>query len=474
MSFAPKHVATVGLSVLVVAGLLLAALLVSAPTTAAPNSVPSSSVESPAAGASVGAAVACGQLPVPLASASSYAVLASSTVTNTGATAITGNLGLSPGTSVTGFPPGKITGLENVTTPSAAGAEANLTIAYNNATARTNCPVSVAGNIGGQTLTPGLYKSTSSLAISSGDLTLSGGGNPNGVFIFQVASALTTTSGRAVILTDGAQAGNVFWVIGSSATLGTTSVMKGTVMAHDSISMLTGSVLDGRAMAETGEVSLAGSTLVVPTLASPPTYAVTFTESGLPANTSWSVELAGAAVSSLSSTIAFSVVSGTYAYSTTVAGYIATPSSGSLTVSGAAVHQAIVCARAAAGSYNVTFTESGLPLGTSWSITLNGATTSSATSSTGVAVPSGTYGYTVGEMSNYSSNPSSGSVTVNGTSTGPAIVFSSTASNGTTGPGGGAAGLSSAQWTLIALALVAAVVAAIVVATLVVRGRKSA
>jgi len=252
-----ERVGMVAVSAVVVVALLVGAFALIVPLSLGASGAPNSQVASSGALDQFHTAGTCGQVPVPLHSAGSYAVLASSTVTSTGATAITGDLGLSPGTSVTGFPPGTITGIKNVTTPGAAGAEANLTIAYNNASARSNCAVSVAGNIGGQTLTPGLYKSTSSLAISSGDLTLSGGGNPNGVFIFQVASAFTTTSGRTVILSNGAQAGNVFWQIGSSATIGTTSTVQGTIMAHDSISMLTGSVLDGRAMAETGEVSLA-------------------------------------------------------------------------------------------------------------------------------------------------------------------------------------------------------------------------
>jgi len=474
MKIVSKRAATVAMSVLVVTGLLFAAFVVMTPPTS-PRTATSDSASPTGARigeASVHLAATCGQVPVPLASAASYAVLASSTVTSTGATAITGDLGLSPGTSVTGFPPGTITGLKNVTTPSAAGAKANLTVAYNNASARSNCPVTVAGNIGGQTLTPGLYKSTSSLAISSGDLTLSAAGNPNGVFIFQVASALTTTSGRAVILAGGAQAANVFWVIGSSATLGTTSVMKGTVMAYDSISMLTGSVLDGRALADTGEVSLAGSTIVVPTPTSQSTYPVTFTESGLPTGTAWSVTLAGAPVSSTSPTIKFSVVSGTYAYTTAVAGYIATPSSGSLTVNGAAVDQSIVCTTAATGTFNLTFTESGLPAGTGWSIALNGVTTSSVATTIGFTEASGTYSYAVGYLSNYTSSPASGSVTINGAATSVTIAFSSTGGNGTTSPGGGSPGISSGEWALLAIVAVAAVVAAVTVAVVLHR-RKS-
>src|SRR5678809_1805736 len=117
--------------------------------------------------------------------------------------------------------------------------DSDLTAAYNDAAGRTVGAITVAGNLGGQTLTPGLYKSTSSLAISSGDLTLDAQGDPNAVFIFQMASTLTATSGRAVILAGGAKASNVFWQVGSSATLGTTSVFNGTIMADQSITLAT-------------------------------------------------------------------------------------------------------------------------------------------------------------------------------------------------------------------------------------------
>jgi hypothetical protein len=467
MSIFPKTVASRAVTVIVVLAMLLAAYAILLPwggnasATATINHIPG------AQSSFAGPDALCGQVPVPLASAASYAVLASSTITSTGATALTGNLGLSPGTSVTGFPPGTITGIKNVTTPSAAHAEANLTIAYNNATGRTNCPVSVAGNIGGQTLTPGLYKSTSSLAISSGDLTLSGGGNPNGVFVFQVASTLTTTSGRTVILTDGAQAGNVFWEVGSSATLGTTSTMQGTVMARDSISMLTGSTLDGRAMAETGEVSLAGATITVPATASLSTYPLTFTESGLAAATSWSVTSGGVLSSATTSTIVFNVVSGTYAFTVGVVGYIADPASGHVTVDGAAASQTISFTGAAAGSFSIMFTESGLPSGTSWFVTSGGVLNTSAGATLGFVAASGTYAFTVGLVSNYSATPSTGSVTINGASGSQAIAFVSVGGSGTGGGNGttapsGPLGISSSDWDIIAIVVAVAVVAGIV------------
>jgi hypothetical protein len=213
-----------------------------------------------------GASSTCAQAPVGLGVAGDFAVLAGSTVTNTGLTSVTGDLGVSPGTAVTGFPPGVIVGVQHAGDPIAAQGEAILTTAYNDAAGRTLCPIAVAGNLGGQTLAPGLYKSTSSLEISSGDLTLDAGGVASAVWIFQMATTLTTTSGRQVILSGGAKSANVFWQVGSSATLGSTSSFKGTVMANQSITLNTGAILNGRALARIGAVSLDTNTIVKPAL----------------------------------------------------------------------------------------------------------------------------------------------------------------------------------------------------------------
>jgi hypothetical protein len=172
-------------------------------------------------------------------------------------------MGLSPGTSVGGFPPGILNGTLHINDATANQAKLDLTSAYNDAAGRTCTDiVTLSGNIGGLTLTPGLYKSTSSLAVSSGDVTFDAKGNANAVFIIQIASTPTTTSGRQVILSGGAQAANIFWQVGSSVTFGTTSVFKGTVMAMQSITFDTGATLDGKALARTGTVILAGNTIV--------------------------------------------------------------------------------------------------------------------------------------------------------------------------------------------------------------------
>jgi hypothetical protein len=215
-------------------------------------------------------AVSQSPAPVALGSATGFGVLASSTVTNTGATVVTGDLGVSPGTAVTGSP--TVSGTIHAGDSVAAQGQNDLTTAYNDAAGRTTGAITVAGNLGGQTLAPGLYTSTSSLAISSGDLKLDAQGSANAVWIFQMASTLTTTTGRKVILTNGANAANIFWQVGSSATLGTTSVFKGTILAQASITIATGTTLEGRALARTGQVSLDTDTLTTP----PPVGNATF------------------------------------------------------------------------------------------------------------------------------------------------------------------------------------------------------
>jgi hypothetical protein len=202
------------------------------------------------------------QAPVPLGSAATFGALAATTVTTIPTTTVNGDLGVSPGNTVTGSP--IVNGTLHLGDPAADQAQLDLASAYNDAAGRTVGAVSVAGNLGGQTLAPGLYTSTSSLEISSGDLTLDASGDPNAVWIFQIASTLVTTTSRQVILSGGAQAANVFWQVGSSATIGGSSVFKGTILAAASVTLDTSATLEGRALARVGAVALDANTITVP------------------------------------------------------------------------------------------------------------------------------------------------------------------------------------------------------------------
>lgn len=204
--------------------------------------------------------------PINLGNATPFAVLAGSTVTNTGSSVITGNVGLSPGTSITGFPPGLVHGTTGAADASSLAAQSSSTAAYLIAAGETPFSTVAAGTLGGTTLVPGVYQSASGLALN-GTLTLNGGGDANAVFIFQAGSTLTTASGSSVVLIGGAQACNVFWQVGSSATLGTTTSFVGTILAQTSVTLNNGASVQGRLLAQTGAVTLNNNTVNVPTCA---------------------------------------------------------------------------------------------------------------------------------------------------------------------------------------------------------------
>ena len=228
--------------------------------------------------------------PVGLGTAGTFAVLAGTTVTNTGPSSISGDLGVSPGTAVTGFPPGIVfNGTIHRADGVAQNAQSDLTTAYNDAAGRSptaNVPAFIGA---GQTLAPGVYKASSSLEVG-GSLTLDAHGDPNAVFIFQAPSTLITDSASSITLDGGAQACNVFWQVGSSATLGTSSDFAGSVLALTSISVDTGDTIAGRALARNGAVTLDDDTITVPSCARsgpPPTPpATTPTATPTPTSTS--------------------------------------------------------------------------------------------------------------------------------------------------------------------------------------------
>jgi len=205
---------------------------------------------------------------VPLGTADSFAVLAGGTVTNTGPSVISGDLGVSPGAAVTGFPPGTVTaGTVHAADAVALQAQGGLTTAYNDAAGRSST-ATISADLAGRTLGPGVYTSASSLGLS-GDLTLDARGDPNAVFVFQAGSTLTTGSASRVLLIGGAQPCNVFWQVGSSATIGTNSAFAGNILALTSISLTTGAKLTGRALARNGAVTLDTNTVTKAVCAAP-------------------------------------------------------------------------------------------------------------------------------------------------------------------------------------------------------------
>jgi hypothetical protein len=199
---------------------------------------------------------ASAQTVVNLGTAESYAVLAGASVSNTGPTTIQGDLGVYSGATVTGFPPGIVEGATNIDNAAAMQAQADLTSAYNNAAGQSATMTYLpASDLGGLTLTPGVYKDSSSFAVT-GTLTLNAEGNANAVWVFQAGSTLTTGTDSSIVLEGGAQASNVFWQVGSEATLGVSSSFAGDVLADTSITVDAGATVDGDLLAQSGSVTL--------------------------------------------------------------------------------------------------------------------------------------------------------------------------------------------------------------------------
>ena len=214
--------------------------------------------------------------PVHLGTADGFAVLAGQTVTNTGPSVITGNLGVTPGSSVTGFPPGVVSppGTIHASDAVALQAQTALTAAYNT-TAGLPCVQDLTGqDLGGLTLTPGVYCFSSSAQLT-GTLILDGQGDPEADFIFKTGSTLTTASSSSVVLINQAQPCRVFHQVGSSATLGTGSRFVGTILALTSITATTGTSVQGRLLARNGSVTLDTNTITRPACLPPTTTSST-------------------------------------------------------------------------------------------------------------------------------------------------------------------------------------------------------
>jgi methionine-rich copper-binding protein CopC len=211
------------------------------------------------------------QAPIDLGAAAPFAVMATASISSTGATQINGDVGLNPGTAQ-GIPPAQVNGTIHVGDQAIIDAQSALLSAYNDAVSRSVTPVSLPGNMGGLTFTPGLYtNSTSVLIEGSGpgnNVTLDAQGDPTAIFIFKIGSTLTTGPGAQVILAGGAKASNIFWQVGTSATLNTTTIFKGNILASVTITVDTGSAVEGRLLGGSnsdGSVTVNASTVTVPT-----------------------------------------------------------------------------------------------------------------------------------------------------------------------------------------------------------------
>src|ERR1700736_6600488 len=197
----------------------------------------------------------------PLGAAGSLGVLAGSTVTTTGSTVINGNVGVSPGSAITGFPPGIVNGATHAADAVAAQAQVDDTNAYNVLAGRPITTNLTGQDLGGKTLIAGVYGFNTSAQLT-GTLTLNGQGNPNSVFIINTGSTLTTASGSSISLINGAQGGNVFFRVGSSATLGTSTSFTGDILALTSITLNTSAkIICGDALAKNGAVTLDSNTI---------------------------------------------------------------------------------------------------------------------------------------------------------------------------------------------------------------------
>jgi uncharacterized protein with beta-barrel porin domain len=201
-----------------------------------------------------------------LLTAGSFGVLAGSTVTNTGSTVINGDLGVSPGSAITGFPPGIVNGTIHAADAVAGQAQIDNTNAYNVLAGRPITSNLTGQDLGGKTLIAGVYGFNSSAQLT-GTLILDGQGNPNSVFIINIGSTLTTASGSSILLINGAQGGNVFFRVGSSATLGTSTSFTGDILALTSITLNTSAkIICGDALAQNGAVTLDSNTITACTL----------------------------------------------------------------------------------------------------------------------------------------------------------------------------------------------------------------
>lgn len=215
---------------------------------------------------------ASAQVVVSLGSAANFGVLAATTVTNNGATVVNGDLGVSPGNVYTGFAPGVVNGTVHLGDPTASQAQADALTAFNVLAGEAFTADMSGQDLGNRTLTTGVYSFSSSVGLT-GILTLDALGDANARFDFQTGTTLSTAIGSQIILINGAQAKNVYWQIGSSATFGTNSDVVGNVLAATSITASSGTMVDGRLLALNGAVTMDTNTITAPSAVPEPAAA---------------------------------------------------------------------------------------------------------------------------------------------------------------------------------------------------------
>ncbi|MEU0567473.1 ice-binding family protein [Nonomuraea sp. NPDC005983] len=261
IKFAPRP----WMSALVTAVLAVGTLSAAAPGTGTPTAAPgASTVSAVPAVQTLSAAPGASRRrqpprPVGLGNAAPCAVVANSAVYSADLTTVTGNVGISPGDVITGFPPGQVRGEVHIHDPRARAARDDAVIAYNDAAGRA-ANATIAPELGGKTITPGVYDTPGGVFQITGTLTLDAEGDQDAAFIFQADTALTTARVSNINLVNGAQANNVFWQVGDSASLGTLSTFRGNVLALNSVTVADGTALDGRVMSLNRTVTLTGTT----------------------------------------------------------------------------------------------------------------------------------------------------------------------------------------------------------------------
>lgn len=401
-------------------------------------------------GALIGAGTtSAAEAPIGLGTAASYAVLAGTGVTNTGPSVVNGDLGTCPTPAITGFPPGDVNGTIHANDAAACQAKDDLVTAYNDAASR---PPSVTypgpTDLGTMTLLQGVYTSPSSLGIT-GTLTLDAEGDPAAVFIFQAGSTLITAPNSTVALVNGAQACNVFWLVGSSATLGVGSTFVGTVIALTSITANTTATIEGRLLARNGAVTLDTNTINVPTCAPAPTTTAAPTTSTTTAGaTTTSTTTAPGATTTTAAPVTTTTAPG--ATTTTAPAATTTTAPGATTTTAA---PATTSTTAAPGATTTT------ALGVTTTTTAPGATTTTAMAATTTTVGSGTDlgtgATTTTTAAADSGNPGATTTTTSPTSaaatttTGSAQTTTTSATGGGGAGGGGTAGGSVGTQTLV-------------------------